>query len=193
MYFVLQLTFHHEKKSCQELKQRPWRNAAYWLAPYALLPLPLFIISHHEPRVTLATMAWFPPTSIKNQANLRKLFFQQSFPLPRCVPLHSLCQVDEKKSQLMHVIDDGMIPEATIHIVVYVTSNLKVYLYNLQCEWYLDEKCGCYRLNFWVSHQTPIFRSWHLSSWYLESEPVWKQLRLDGIIKVESSTWLMST
>jgi hypothetical protein len=34
-----QVTLHHGGKSGQELKQRPWKNTAYSIAPYGLISL----------------------------------------------------------------------------------------------------------------------------------------------------------
>lgn len=40
--FGLYLRAHHQRKSGQELRQRPWRNTAYWLDPPGLLSLPSY-------------------------------------------------------------------------------------------------------------------------------------------------------
>ena len=45
----------------QELMQRPWRNAAYWLTPHRLLSLLSQRTQDHQPRVVLLIMGWALP------------------------------------------------------------------------------------------------------------------------------------
>lgn len=49
------------KKSRQELKHRPQKNAAYWLALYGLLNLLSFTTQDYMSGVTLPTVDWALP------------------------------------------------------------------------------------------------------------------------------------
>lgn len=42
----------------QELKQRPWTNDAYWLAPHILLNLLSYTTKNHLPSVSPASVSW---------------------------------------------------------------------------------------------------------------------------------------
>ena len=46
----------------QELMERPWRNAAYWLAPHGLLSLLSYSTQDHQPRSGTAHSALYPFT-----------------------------------------------------------------------------------------------------------------------------------
>jgi hypothetical protein len=52
----------------QELMQRPWRDAAYWLAPHGLLSLLSYRTQDHQPRLVPSTMVW----SLPHQSLIRK-------------------------------------------------------------------------------------------------------------------------
>ena len=73
------ITIHHEGNQDrnsnragiwkQELKQRPWRSVAYWIAPRGLLSLPSYRTQDHQPRMVPPTMGWAPP----HQTLIRKM------------------------------------------------------------------------------------------------------------------------
>lgn len=89
VFFILKLAGHHPEKSgkefkartwSQELKQRPWRDAACWLVPRNFFT------------ASGTTCSAGPTTSITNQentlqaypqANLVGLFFHLRFPFPQ--------------------------------------------------------------------------------------------------------------
>ena len=48
----------------QELIQRPWRSAAYWLAPPGLFSLPFYRTQNHQPRDGTTHNGQGPPISI---------------------------------------------------------------------------------------------------------------------------------
>jgi hypothetical protein len=48
----------------QELMQRPWRGAAYWLAPHGLLSLLCYRTQDHQPRDTTTHIGLGPPSLI---------------------------------------------------------------------------------------------------------------------------------
>jgi hypothetical protein len=54
----------------QELLKRPWRNAAYWLAPLGLPSLLSYRMQDHLPRSSITHNGLDPPPSINN---LKKL------------------------------------------------------------------------------------------------------------------------
>jgi hypothetical protein len=67
----------------QELMQRPWRNAAYWLASYGLLNLLSYNSQDKKPGVALSTIGWALPINHQLRkypkglptANLMETFF----------------------------------------------------------------------------------------------------------------------
>jgi hypothetical protein len=56
----------------QELMQRPWRNAAYWLTPHRLLSLLSQRTQDHQPRVVLLIMGWALP----HQSLIKKMLYR---------------------------------------------------------------------------------------------------------------------
>ena len=48
----------------QELMQRPWRGAAYWLAPHGLLSLLSYRNLDHQPRDGITHNSLGPPPSV---------------------------------------------------------------------------------------------------------------------------------
>lgn len=71
VYFILQVTIHHwgePRQGCkavawrQELDQRPWWGAAYWLDPFLYLPEP--------PAMGKPQGKLNPPTAVINQENI---------------------------------------------------------------------------------------------------------------------------
>jgi hypothetical protein len=75
----------------QELKQRPWRNTAYWLDSHGLLSLLSYTTQAHLPTNGTTYSGLGSPTSMNNQQNasqmypkltLKETILQLSFPLP---------------------------------------------------------------------------------------------------------------
>ena len=54
----------------QELKQKPWRNTAHWLALNGLLPILSYVTQDHLPRIGTNHSELGLPTSIINQENI---------------------------------------------------------------------------------------------------------------------------
>ena len=75
VHFILQLTVYHEANQGrnwrQELIQRPWRSAAYWLAPYGLLSLLSYTTQDHLLRdVTTYNGLALPIATIKQKKKM---------------------------------------------------------------------------------------------------------------------------
>lgn len=66
-----------DRNTRQELRQMPWRNVAYWLAPCGLL-LFSHIIQDYLLRHGTAHSGWGPHTSIVNQGNAQRTCLQAS-------------------------------------------------------------------------------------------------------------------
>ena len=52
--------------------QRPWRRAAYWLAPYGLLGLHFYRTQNHQPRGGTTHNGRTPPPSTTNYKSARQ-------------------------------------------------------------------------------------------------------------------------
>jgi len=67
--YTFHIAVHHQRKSGQELKQvrkqelmqRPWRDATYWLASPGLLSLLSYRTQDHQPRDGTAHNGLGPP------------------------------------------------------------------------------------------------------------------------------------
>ena len=83
--------------------QRPWRDAAYWLAPHGLLSLISDSTQNHQPRVDKAHSEPNPATSRTCTIGLPQGTMVRAFSQPR--PLFpkdsSLCPVDIRTRQHM--------------------------------------------------------------------------------------------
>jgi hypothetical protein len=75
--FSLQLTINHlgiqGRNSRQELKQRPWRDTAYSLAPHGLLILLSYIIQDHLPRDGPTHDGLYSPILVINQEDASQI------------------------------------------------------------------------------------------------------------------------
>ena len=84
VYYVLQLTVHHQRKPGQELKQgnnleggadaEAMEGAAYWLAPPGLLSLLFYRTQDHQLRSGTMHNGLGPPTSITSEYNALQVF-----------------------------------------------------------------------------------------------------------------------
>lgn len=78
----------------QELKQRPWRSAVYWLAPQGLSSHFSYSIQDHLPRNGNAHSELDTPTSITNHNNTPWTWLQANLSWESLFPNDcSLCQV----------------------------------------------------------------------------------------------------
>ena len=81
--FIWLMLPHHGRKSRpnragawrQELMQRPWRGAAYWLALYDLLSLLSYRTQNHSPGVATPTMGWALP----HQSLVKKIHYRSAY------------------------------------------------------------------------------------------------------------------
>ena len=78
----------------QELMQRPWRCAAYWLAPHGLLSLLSFRCQDHQPRNGTTHNGPVPPTSITKKIPYSQILRRHFLNGGSLLSLNSsLCQV----------------------------------------------------------------------------------------------------
>ena len=110
--YTLHTALYHQGKSGlelmqvrkQELMQRPWRDAHYWLASPGLLSLLSYRTQDYQPREMV------PPTRgpsplITNWENALQLDLMEAFPQLKLLSLSQLCQVDTKLSQYTSYIE----------------------------------------------------------------------------------------
>jgi hypothetical protein len=71
----------------QELMQRPWRGAAYWLASPGLLSLLSYRTQDYQPRDGTTHNGLGPPSLITNWENAFQLDFMEAFPQGRLLSL----------------------------------------------------------------------------------------------------------
>jgi hypothetical protein len=78
----------------QELMRRPWRCAAYWLAPHGLLSLLSFRCQDHQPRNGTTHNGPVPPTSITKKIPYSQILRRHFLNGGSLLSLNSsLCQV----------------------------------------------------------------------------------------------------
>jgi hypothetical protein len=71
----------------QELRQRPWRDAAYWIASPSLLSLLSYRTQDYQPRDGTTTMGLALPPLITNWENALQLDLMEAFPQGRLLSL----------------------------------------------------------------------------------------------------------
>jgi hypothetical protein len=82
--------------------QRPWRSAAYWLAPHDLILLLSYRTLNHQPRDCPTHSGLGPQPSItKKMQDLVEAFFSIEVPF---FQITSLCQVNIKLASILVVV-----------------------------------------------------------------------------------------